>query len=141
MSKTAFAASFAGKARVFDLRIGEIEELENLCGAGIGAIFSRLATLQFRLADVRETIRLGLIGGGMPASEATFFVKRYVDREPINENIQLAADILRALFDGVKDATKDDPPGEPARSDSPATSAPSSQPDSSPASAPTASAA
>lgn len=140
MASTSLVASFAGQDRIFRLRIGEIGELETLCDAGIGGVFSRLATMQFKFADVRETIRLGLIGGGTVASQAAFFVKRYVDDRPLNENVPLAIDILRATFEGAKDATKaDDPPsgdgsGKQAGSGDPATSPPSSQPASSQAS-------
>lgn len=128
---TSHTAPFSGRARIFDLPIGEIGQLETLCGAGIGAIYTRVVTMQFRFADVRETIRLGLIGGGMVPSQADLLVEQRVDGRPLNENVQLAADILRALFDGVAAATKDDPSGEADRSDSPAMSVPSSQPDSS----------
>lgn len=126
---TTLVADFAGQDRIFRLRIGEMGELETLCGAGIGAIFQRLATLQCKYADVRETIRLGLIGGGMSPSEAAFLVKRYVDAEdvPVNVNVPLAIDILRVKFEGVAEATKDDAkgadsPGEPPGSGGPATS-------------------
>ena len=128
---TAHAALFAGRQRIFDLRIEEIGQLETLCGSGVGAIYTRVATLQFRMADIRETIRLGMIGGGLIGSHADLLVEQNVDGRPINESVSLAYAILKHLFDGIADATKDDPPGEPARSDSPATSAPSSQPDSS----------
>ena len=127
---TAHAATFAGRQRIFDLRIDEIGQLETLCGSGIGAIYTRVATLQFRLSDVRETIRLGLIGGGLVASHADLLVEQNVDGRPINESVPLAYSILKHLFDGLAAATEDDPSGEAERSGSPATSAPSSQPDS-----------
>ena len=128
---TAHAATFAGRNRIFDLRIDEIGQLETLCGSGIGAIYTRVATLQFRLSDVRETIRLGLIGGGLAGSHADLLVEQNVDGRPVNESVPLAYSILKCLFDGIADATKDDPPGEPARSGSPATSPLSSPPESS----------
>ena len=136
---TALVSEFGGQNRVFKLRIGEMGELETLCGTGIAGIYSRLATLQFRYADVRETIRLGLIGGGMVASEAAFLMKRYVDSDdvPVNANVPLAIAILQAKFEGVKEAAKDEPLGEPMGSGSPATSPPSSPVDLSQGSAPT----
>ena len=122
---TTHKAEFAGQDRLFRLRIGEMGELENLCGAGIGMIFQRLIAFQYKYVDVRETIRLGLIGGGMVPSQAASLVKRYVDAEdvPVTENAPLAIDILRVKFEGVTEATKgDDPPGERTGSGSPATS-------------------
>lgn len=130
---------FGGRARVFRLRIGEIGELETLCAAGIGEIYLRVATQRYRLADLRETIRLGLIGGGAPPGEADMLVGRYVDGRPIAEYLQLAADILTALHAGAQDAAQDSPdePGKAAGSGGPATSPPSSPPGSSQGSAPT----
>jgi len=116
---TRHVAAFAGRDRVFCLRIGEIGELETLCGSGIGAIYTRIATLQLKMADLRETIRLGLIGGGAIASEADFLVARYVDDAPLNTHLQLAADILKALFEGAaaaqKEAAADAPPKKARR--------------------------
>jgi hypothetical protein len=63
--------------------------------------------LQFRIDDIRETIRLGLIGGGITPAEAQAMLLFSVDGRPINENVQLAADILKALFEGIS-------PGKPA---------------------------
>jgi hypothetical protein len=47
-------------------KVGLIFDLEEKCRAGIGLIYARLASGSYFLNDVRETIRLGLIGGGMP---------------------------------------------------------------------------
>lgn len=133
--KTSIVARFAGGDHVFRLRIGEIGELETHCGAGIGAIYTRMAALQFRLADIRQTIRLGLIGGGMPAGQADYFVGRYVDDAPINDYADLAFRVLRALFDGAEQAAREHPPGKPTgESAGPATSPPSSPQGTSPAS-------
>ena len=108
MSRTTkLVARFAGRDRIFCLRIGEIEQLETLCNAGVGAIYSRLATLQFRFADIRETIRLGLIGGGMIESEAEYWVGSMIDDKPLKSYIPLAIDILAALLEGFADAQKE----------------------------------
>lgn len=128
-SRTAVDRPFAGRTRRFQLRIGEIGELERLCGAGIGAIQLRLAGHQFRFADIREAVRLGLEGGGASEPEATGLVMRYVDRAPIAEHIQLAADILSACIAGVPEPEDEDPPGKPtAERTDPATSPPSTAP-------------
>lgn len=100
-SRTAHHAAFAGRRRKFQLRIGEIGELERLCGAGLGEIMVRLSAHRFYLADIRETIRLGLEGGGESEPAATALVMRNVDPTPIGEHLQLAADILSAAVTGV----------------------------------------
>lgn len=106
MSRTTVRAPFAGQDRTFRLRLGEIGELERLCSAGIGEIMMRLASHRFRAADIRDTIRLGLEGGGLFEPDATALVMRYLDDEPIGEHLNLAADILTAAVSGVPQAPK-----------------------------------
>lgn len=127
---------FGGRDRIFRLRIGEIGELETLCGAGVGEVYLRVATQRYKLSDLRETIRLGLIGGGAQPGEADLLISRYVDGRPIGEYLQIAADILIALHNGASEAAKetDDSEGKADGSGDPATSPPSSQPGSSRAS-------
>ncbi|MGI2036410.1 gene transfer agent family protein [Rhizobium panacihumi] len=51
----------------------------------------------WRIEDVRETIRLGLIGGGATPSDASVAVMTYVDqveRFPIVDNIGIASAVL-----------------------------------------------
>ena len=92
---------FAGRPRTFELLIDEIAELERLCNAGVGAVFARLCTAQFKFDDIRETVRLGLRGGGMSEAAATALVRATMDRKPLAEYLQLAADILGALINGM----------------------------------------
>jgi hypothetical protein len=101
-SKTAVRRPFAGQERTFDLRIGEIMALERACEAGIFGIVHRLASHHGRLADIRETIRLGLMGGSdMPDAEATRLVMDAVDGRPLSEALPLAAEILNAVINGL----------------------------------------
>lgn len=125
-SRTAHYAVFAGRRRKFELRFGEIEELERLAGAGIGEIVVRLGTHRFRQADIRETIRLGLVGGGLNEAEATAIVMYSVDGVPFGETIRLAADIMNALIKGIPDTGKNAAEGA---STDPATSPPSTSPE------------
>ena len=60
--------------------------------------------------DLRETIRLGLIGGGMDPLDALVLVKRYVDDRPLMENVLPAWRILSAALMGPED----DAPGKEA---------------------------
>lgn len=126
-SRTAIDRLFAGRSRRFQLRIGEIGELERICGAGIGEIMLRLAAHRFRAADIWATIRLGLEGGGEREIVATGLVERY-QSQPLGDYIQLAADIISAAVAGV-------PPPKPATegaSDDPATSPSSTTPGAAP---------
>jgi hypothetical protein len=98
---TLVRAPFAGRTRQFQLRLGEIEALEQACGAGIGEIAFRLQAHTFKAADVWETIRLGLEGGGASEAEATTVLMRY-RAAPIADYIGLAARILGAALNGVE---------------------------------------
>lgn len=97
---------FAGRERTFKLRLGEASELERLCDAGIGAIMVRLATHQFKIADVREAVRMGLQGGGASEPEATALVMHNIDPNPLAQHIDLAAEIIGAYVNGIPDPVK-----------------------------------
>jgi hypothetical protein len=116
---------FAGRKRKFELRIGEIGELERVCLAGIGEINMRLLTERWRYDDIRETIRLGLMGGGASEMDAQMLIETYVDANPLRRHVGMAADILHALIEGA-DAPKAQ--GETDASGAPATSPPSTKP-------------
>lgn len=107
-SATALYADFAGRTLKFELRIGEIGELERRCAAGIGEIMVRLAGHRFYAHDVVEPIRLGLVGGGLSQADAETLIRWNVLGRPLSENLQLAGGILEAAVTGVP------MPGNPA---------------------------
>lgn len=79
-------------------KIGEQLDLEERCKAGIAAIMTRLQDGTWYINDVRETIRLGLIGGGMkPPAQAQEVVSRHVV-PPLSECALLAFEILAAVM-------------------------------------------
>lgn len=87
-------------------KIGQALELEEKCGSpgqpcGLMEILTRLREQRWRINDIRETIRIGLIGGGKKPLDALSLVKRYVDDRPLAENVQLAQVILIAAIVGV----------------------------------------
>lgn len=63
----------------FRLALGELEELQEKTGIGPFLLWQRLLHGEWRTADVRETLRLGLIGGGMEPVAALNLIRRYVD--------------------------------------------------------------
>lgn len=103
---------FAGRERRFQLRIGEIGELERICGAGIGEITNRIILGNFFGRDIWETIRLGLEGGGTTEMEASALLARY-GSQPIIPYVGLASDILAASLAGVPAPKGEGPPGKP----------------------------
>lgn len=100
---------WAGGRHTFRLDIGQLEELQEACDAGPEFIWARLETRAYRVKDVTEPIRLGLIGGGLKPDEARKLVRRYVETRPLAENIRTAQKILAASIAGV--------PDEPAKKD------------------------
>lgn len=112
-----------GKYR-FRLPITQLEELQEKCDAGPPTIFQRLCSASWMVRDVRETIRLGLIGGGMSPAKALGLVQRYVDDRPLGENAPTAQAILLAAIIGVED----EPVGKTEAAESPEAMAESPSP-------------
>ena len=117
---------FADGEYRFALGLAQVDELQTKCGAGIGALYARVLQGRladdpsvghpmyagFHLADVRETIRQGLIGGGqglvdgadvtVTALRANDLVDRYLADMPLARQWDLAAAILYALVEGYE---------------------------------------
>lgn len=92
---------WVGGEHVFAFNLGELEALQNATGSGPGEVFGRLyASLEnpitgpWLVGDVIDTLRIGLIGGGMDASEARAKVKAAFDRHGVSELIGIAAEVL-----------------------------------------------
>lgn len=94
------AGAGSGRKHVFCLTIRCLEELQDKCGAGPQAIWQRLVDGSWKIADVRETLRLGLIGGEMKPIEAAKLVERYCDTGSLLENVLYARAVLQAALAG-----------------------------------------
>jgi hypothetical protein len=124
------------------LGLAQIDELQTKTGAGIGALYARVLQgrppgdirvghpgyAAFHLADLRETIRQGLIGGGeglvddqpvkVSALRANEILDRYITHMPLVEQWNLAAAILYALVEGYEPTDEEKPrAGEPGSGD------------------------
>jgi len=77
-------------------------ELEDKCGCGIAEIVMRIRDGTWKFNDIRETIRLGLIGAGELPDRALLLTVRYVDERPWSENVLPAQAILFAALVGVQ---------------------------------------
>jgi hypothetical protein len=83
----------------FRLRIGELRELEAKREAGAFEIYSRLASGSWRVDDIVEVLRLGLIGGGVAPVMALGLTAKYVTPTAFLENVVAAREVLLcALF-------------------------------------------
>jgi hypothetical protein len=101
--------TFYGDAEYdFDLLEPElINELERKTGTGIGALFQRVISGQFHLAEISETIRLALIGGGNAPQEADALVKAYLTNPSLAPSHALAVAILDRLYSGPTEGEAD----------------------------------
>lgn len=111
MSRSArYTGPFGDGPHDFQLRIAELEELQELTDAGPEEVFHRISEGRWRVADIRETIRLGLKGAGMVALTARAMVDRYAGPGQLADNKELATCILAAALVGAPD--EDAPSGE-----------------------------
>lgn len=100
-----------GGEHSFALRLGELRALQGACDAGPEQILNRILIGAWRVDDIIETIRLGLIGGGMPDRDARDLVRRMTEGEERRGLLayrQLALQIIMASLS----ADPDDPLGE-----------------------------
>lgn len=88
---------------VFRLRLGELRTLQEKVDAGPMHIARRLADGTWRVDDVRETLRLGLIGAGVKQDEALSLVTTHVDGVPWIDNVFNAQAVVLAAVMGVAD--------------------------------------
>lgn len=101
----------------FALHIGQLRELQAKCDAGPQRILHRLSTIDWLVDDIRETIRLGLIGGGKTPSEAYALVVHYVDERPPLESRLVAQAVLMQALVGVPDDVVGKKTAETAKTD------------------------
>lgn len=109
--KNSVELEFGDGTYTFKLGLGQIDELQDKCGAGIGTIYKRVLQGDYRVEDCKETVRLGMIGGGVSAVEARRTVDRYtgLDTFTVQNLWNLALTILVACVQGYE-------PPEPAPS-------------------------
>lgn len=94
---------FADGTYPFRLAIGGLEELQEKTSAGPLTVLRRLMAGEWRIADVREPIRLGLIGGGMGALDARKMVDRYANTGDLLDAVPVAVGVVGAALRGVDD--------------------------------------
>lgn len=136
---------FADGEYTFKLGMGQIAEIEQKCGSGIGAIYARTIKgrygyqdgeiypdlAEYKFAELVEVVRQGLIGGGsgevdgkpvtVSPVRANDLIERYVltasdQRMAMTQVWSLAFAILAALIEGYTPPKKDEPaPSRPTR--------------------------
>lgn len=121
MSRSArITLDWADGSYPFALKIEHLAELQEKTGAGpwymlwaleaavMASAIQGVPPKDMSISYVTETLRLGLIGGGMPAVEALKKVKSYAGPGHLSENIAPAYAVLAAALQGVEE----DAPGK-----------------------------
>lgn len=104
MSRSAeITLDWADGTYVFAMKWGQLIELQEKSDCGPYVILSRLIDHSWRVEDVSNVIRLGLIGGGMEPVVALKKVRAYVENRPPLENVLTAQAILSAGLVGAPD--------------------------------------
>lgn len=74
-----FTADWGDDTHTFRLTYPGLIELEQKCDAPIADIIERVNAGRYKVGDIRETIRIALIGGGKPPVDALRLVRTYID--------------------------------------------------------------
>ncbi|KAB0679515.1 gene transfer agent family protein [Aureimonas leprariae] len=104
-------AFFGNAEHDFRLELPQILELERSRDAGIGELSRRVMGSSYRLADLTETLRLALVGGGLDPQEAAALVTAYLPMQPLEKTLTIAVDVLTELYFGAQ-LPADDVAGE-----------------------------
>ncbi len=94
----------------FCLKWDELFALQKECDAGPLVILSRLRGGTWRLEDIANVIRWGLVGGGQTPEKALSLVETYVQSRPPMENAMFAQGILNLAVTGPADQPLGKPP-------------------------------
>lgn len=88
--------AFNGRMTFFKLTWRELMKIQEACDAGPYVVLDRLLTGRWRLQDISEVIKWGLIGGGMSQAQAIDLTGTEVEgRRPL-ENLVVAQMVLGA---------------------------------------------
>lgn len=134
MAKEAMELAFADGIYKFKLTLNGIKEIQDKTGGGIGAVWQRLATsrlnfmgedvgipneAKFKIQDIIEPIRQGLIGGGsgivdgeevkVSQYRAGELIDRYIAEEPLQVGWSLAYAIVGGLVEGYEPPEEEKP--------------------------------
>lgn len=98
----------------FRLAWGQLAELQEKANAGPYVVLNRLHDGSWRVEDISNVIRLGLIGGGLKPADALRLTRTYVEGRPPLENAPIAMSILMASLMGAPEEKVGEASGEAA---------------------------
>jgi len=76
-----FTTDWGDDTHTFRLTYPGLIELEQKCAAPLADIIERVNGGRYSASDIRETIRIALIGGGKSPVEALRLVRTYIDEK------------------------------------------------------------
>lgn len=103
---------FADGIKTFRLAWGELIKLQEATDAGPFVVYRRLMSGHWKMGDISNTIRLGLMGGGLEPDKALAFVRDYVESRPPMESLALAQGVLGIALQGAPDEEPGEHEGE-----------------------------
>ena len=98
-----------GGEHAFRLALAELETIQQKTDCGPEFLLHRINAAQWKTMDLFEVIRNGLIGAGMPQSNALNLVRNAFELHPLIAFKVPAAEVLASCLYGPAD----DPVGEP----------------------------
>lgn len=103
-----------GGENLFALKIKEFQALQQACDAGPEWVAQRLNGLHggWRIEDIVDVLRIGLIGGGMEADKARALVVKTVNRVGPAALREVAFVVLMSEIQGPQDDKPKLPPGK-----------------------------
>jgi Phage tail tube protein, GTA-gp10 len=114
---------WAGDERRFRLGLDELFALQDRCDAGPAEIAARLRSGAWRIQDIQEVFRLGLIGAGEDAKKAKALVAEHIVPGRLQSNVLIAFAIVLSALQG----DENDPVGKD-QAEAPAPAATASSP-------------
>lgn len=124
--KAEVTAPFGDGEYTFRLTVPCLIELEQKCDAPFTVVLHRLNSGAYKIEDIRQTVRLALIGGGTAPADALRLVKRYVDETPpLEDSLKVARLALMGVLFGFEAAPPGNQQAAPEVTPSPSTPPPS----------------
>jgi hypothetical protein len=106
--------NWVGGEHEFALGIGQLRAIQEACDAGPEEIFHRIFEGGWRIDDLYEVLRQGLIGSGdFTSNEANKLMARLIDQHPWMMFRAPARSVLAAALIGGVEETSGEPEGAP----------------------------
>lgn len=96
--RAAESIEWAGGNHSFRLDIGALRTIEQSCGAGVAVVLTRLLASQWYIDDIHTTLRVGLVGGGLPEPVARRIVTNVLETHSPYGLSVVAAEVLRRFI-------------------------------------------